>query len=62
VVNVDPHQAQEGLTLIPASLGLPPIFTIRDLLSDERYQWRIGPNYVRLEPGVRQAHVLRVEI
>ena len=62
VVNVDPHQAQEGLTLVPASLGLPPIFTIRDLLSDERYQWRIGPNYVRLEPGVRQAHVLRVEI
>src|ERR1035441_1961434 len=62
VVNVAPHQAQEGLTLIPASLGLPPISTIRDLLSDERYPWRIGPNYVRLEPGVRQAHVLRVEI
>ena len=46
---------------IPASLGLPPSFTAHDLLTDERYQWRIGRNYVRLEPGVRQAHVVRVE-
>jgi starch synthase (maltosyl-transferring) len=61
VVNVDPHQPQEGVATIPASLGLPPSFTAHDLLSDERYQWRIGPNYVRLEPGVRQAHVIRVE-
>ena len=62
VVNIDPHQAQAGMTLIPASLGLPPIFTVCDLLSDVRYQWRIGSNYVRLEPGVRQAHVFRAEI
>ncbi|MBV9916674.1 MAG: alpha-1,4-glucan--maltose-1-phosphate maltosyltransferase, partial [Solirubrobacterales bacterium] len=61
VVNVDPHQAQEGLTVIPAHLGLAPSFSVRDLLSDERYQWRIGPNYVRLEPGVRPAHVNLVE-
>ena len=27
-----------------------------DLLSGESYDWRIGPNYVRLEPG--GAHVL----
>jgi len=37
------------------------VFTVRDLLSDEHFQWRIGPNYVRLEPGVRQAHILAVE-
>jgi starch synthase (maltosyl-transferring) len=61
VVNIDPHQAQEGVATVPASLGLPPSFTARDLLSDERFNWRIGPNYVRLDPGVRQAHVLRVE-
>jgi starch synthase (maltosyl-transferring) len=61
VVNIDPHQTQEGLTTVPASLGLPPTFAAHDLLSDERFQWRIGPNYVRLEPGIRQAHVLRVE-
>ena len=57
VVNIDPFQAQEGLVTIPAALGVPPSFTVHDLLSDERFQWRIGGNYVRLEPGVRQAHV-----
>ena len=30
-------------------------------LSGERFQWRIGQNYVGLTPGLRQAHVLRVE-
>jgi starch synthase (maltosyl-transferring) len=62
VVSIDPHQVQEGLAIVPANLGLPPSFTAHDLLTDERYQWRIGPNYVRFEPGVRQAHVMRVEI
>jgi len=61
VVNIDPGQAREGLVVVPASLGLAPSFTVQDLLTDERFQWRIGPNYVRLEPGVRQAHLLRVE-
>jgi starch synthase (maltosyl-transferring) len=61
VVNTDPHQPQEGIATVPASLGLPPTFTVRDELSGERYQWRMGPNYVRLEPGSRQAHVLSVE-
>jgi starch synthase (maltosyl-transferring) len=61
IVNVDPHQMQEGVAVIPASLGLAPSFTVHDLLSDEHYQWRIGPNFVRLQPGIRQAHVLRVE-
>ncbi len=61
VVNIDPHQTQEGLAIVPAELGLAPSFTVHDLLGDERFQWRIGPNYVRLEPGVRQAHVLGVE-
>ncbi len=62
VVSIDPHQIQEGLAIVPANLGLPPSFTAHDLLTDERYQWRIGPNYVRLEPGFRQAHIVRVEM
>ena len=61
VVNIDPHQHQEGLTLVPASLGLPPTFTVRDELTDERFQWHIGANFVGLTPGARQAHVLTVE-
>jgi starch synthase (maltosyl-transferring) len=62
VVNLDPYQAQEGAAMIPASLGVPPAFTVEDLLSGEHYQWHIGHNYVRLQPGQRQAHVNRVEI
>jgi starch synthase (maltosyl-transferring) len=61
VVNIDPHQTQEGVAIVPAELGLPPAFTVYDLLTDERFAWRIGRNYVRLEPGVRQAHIARVE-
>jgi starch synthase (maltosyl-transferring) len=62
VVNIDPHQAQEGLTIVPAHLGLPPSFTAHDLLTGDRFQWRIGQNYIRLEPWMRQAHVIRVEV
>jgi starch synthase (maltosyl-transferring) len=61
VVNLDPHQRQEGLTVVPASLGLAPSFTVHDELGGERFHWRIGHNYVGLVPGERQAHVLRVE-
>ena len=45
--------------VIPAHLGLPPAFAVHDLLSGAHFDWRIGANYVRLEPGA--AHVLRVE-
>jgi starch synthase (maltosyl-transferring) len=60
VVNLDPHWPQEGLAIVPAELGLPPLFAVQDVLTDERFEWRIGRNYVRLEPGVRQAHVLSI--
>jgi starch synthase (maltosyl-transferring) len=59
VVNLDPGTAHEGVTVIPAALGLPPVFTARDLLAEENHSWRIGRNYVRLEPG--KSHVLGVE-
>jgi starch synthase (maltosyl-transferring) len=61
IVNVDPHQAQEGLCVVPYELGLPPAFSVVDLLSGERFDWRIGRNYVRLDPAVRAGHVLRLE-
>ncbi len=62
VVNLDPHNAQEGLAVVPAHLGLPPIFGVQDLLTGERFTWGIGRNYVRLEPGIRQGHLNRVEV
>jgi len=62
VVSIDPYQPQEGLAVVPGHLGLPFTFTAHDLLSDQRFGWQIGPNYIRLEPGIRQAHVIRVEL
>ena len=61
VVNLDPHHEQAGSVTVPAHIGLPPAFGVTDLLSGERFDWRIGPNYVRLDPWTRQAHILRVE-
>jgi starch synthase (maltosyl-transferring) len=60
VVNVDPHHTQEGVAIVPYELGLPPAFEVEDLLSGERFDWRLGRNYVRLDPAFRTAHVLTV--
>lgn len=60
-VNLDLHQPHEGLTVAPASLSLTASFTVHDLLSSERLEWRIGHNFVSFTPGVRQPHLLRVE-
>ena len=60
VVNVDPHHAQEGLVHVPWELGVPPAFEARDLLDGTLYHWRLGGNYVRLDPGERAGHVLAV--
>ncbi len=61
-VCLDPYTAQEGLATVPDTLGLPSYFVCRDLLSGERFQWHVGANFLRLEPHVRQAHILRVEL
>ncbi|HEY3614002.1 MAG TPA: alpha-1,4-glucan--maltose-1-phosphate maltosyltransferase [Gaiellales bacterium] len=60
-VNLDPAAAREGVVVIPPELGLPAVFDVADLLGDAAFTWREGRNYVRLEPGLQQAHVLRVE-
>jgi starch synthase (maltosyl-transferring) len=60
VVNLDPHHPQEGAAVIPAQLGLPPVFAVEDLLTGDHYDWRIGSNYVRLDPAGSQAHIFRV--
>jgi starch synthase (maltosyl-transferring) len=60
VVNLDPHNAQEGLVHVPYELGVPPAFTVEDLLDGAVYQWRLGGNYVRMDPAERAGHVLRV--
>jgi starch synthase (maltosyl-transferring) len=59
VVTLDPVSAQEGVVVVPYGLGLPPVFTVTDLLSGESFDWRMGRNFVRLDP-YRVAHLLRV--
>jgi starch synthase (maltosyl-transferring) len=60
-VNLDPHNTQEGIVNVPAWLGTAPVFKVRDLLDDQLYDWSIGRNYLRLAPGQRMAHVMRIE-
>jgi starch synthase (maltosyl-transferring) len=60
-VNLDPHSAHEGVVVMPGDIDVPVHFAVRDLLTGDRYGWTHGANYVRLDPFVRPAHVLRVE-
>jgi starch synthase (maltosyl-transferring) len=58
-VNLDPRGPQEGVAVVPVSLGLPPAFAASELLSGEGFHWRSGRNVLRLGPG--RSHILRVE-
>jgi starch synthase (maltosyl-transferring) len=60
VVNIDPSNAQEGVAIVPYELGLPPSFSVVDLIKGERFDWNMGRNYVRLDPADRPGHVLAV--
>jgi starch synthase (maltosyl-transferring) len=63
VVNLDPAHLQHGWVRAPlADWGLDPArpYEMDDLLAGERFRWQGEWNYVRLEPGTRPAHVLRV--
>jgi starch synthase (maltosyl-transferring) len=60
VVNIDPYNAQEGVCIVPVSLGFPPAFDARDLLSGQAFTWRAGRNYVRLAPGA--AHIVKITL
>ena len=62
VVNVDPRPTPEGLAIVAARLGLPLSFTVHDVVFDECFRWRIGPNYFRVEPCVRRERVDRGEV
>jgi starch synthase (maltosyl-transferring) len=58
VVNLDPYLAREDVVVVPSDALLPDEFPVRDLLTGERYRWRIGRNYVGLAPG--QSHVMKI--
>jgi starch synthase (maltosyl-transferring) len=57
-VNLDPRLPREDVVVVPPGLGLPDEFPVLDLLTGERYRWRVGRNYVGLAPG--GAHLMKV--
>ena len=62
-VNLDPHNAQSCQVLVPPGvIGDGPVgnYAVRDLLTGASYEWGAS-NYVRLDPQVQPAHILRVE-
>ena len=61
VVNLDHHHAQSGwvtvdLDVVGFSGALP--YTAHDLLSDARFTWTAGSNFVSLDPLVVPCHIL----
>jgi starch synthase (maltosyl-transferring) len=64
-VNLDPFHMQHGFIRVPLAdwgLGADSVVDVVDLLSGEHYHWRGEWNYVRLDPGVRPAHILHVQL
>lgn len=63
VVNLDPKKPQDAWLRLPLDkMGLPwnSKFEVRDLLSGQKFTWEEN-NWVRLDPAVNPAHVLRIE-
>ncbi|MDP3910894.1 MAG: alpha-1,4-glucan--maltose-1-phosphate maltosyltransferase [Gemmatimonadales bacterium] len=74
-VNLDPARPQETMVHVPVAalgagaaddpagpgwgLGEDDWYDVEDLLNGRTYTWRGTRNYVRLDPGVQVAHVLR---
>jgi starch synthase (maltosyl-transferring) len=64
VVNLDPHNPQSAWVQVPLEdLGLPlqGFYQVEDLLDGAVYNWDGRANYVRLDPAVRPAHILRIK-
>ena len=63
IVNLDPHRVHETTVHVPLDLldldSTSP-YVVEDLLTGARYSWRGEANYVRLDPAVQVAHVLRL--
>lgn len=62
VVNCDYTRTHEGFVDAPwDDLGISwAPYHVTDLVTKERWQWNAGSNFVRLDPAVCPAHVLKV--
>ncbi|HZI33229.1 MAG TPA: alpha-1,4-glucan--maltose-1-phosphate maltosyltransferase, partial [Candidatus Binatia bacterium] len=63
VVNLDLHYVHSGwVNVILDKLGIEPgtNYQVHDLLTDERFLWHGGRNYIELNPHALPAHIFRV--
>ncbi|HEU5184640.1 MAG TPA: alpha-1,4-glucan--maltose-1-phosphate maltosyltransferase [Gemmatimonadaceae bacterium] len=64
IVNLDPTRAHDSMVHVPLdALGLPAnaTYPVTDLLTGSQFTWRGARNYVRLDPVIEPAHILRVD-
>jgi starch synthase (maltosyl-transferring) len=63
VANLDPHHRQSGWLDLPAEdfdLPLNRPYQMHDLLTEARFLWHSGRNYVELDPHRSPAHIFRL--
>jgi starch synthase (maltosyl-transferring) len=63
VVNLSPHHTHSGWVDLPlADYQLDPrrTYQMHDLLSEARYLWKGGKNYIELNPARTPAHIFRL--
>jgi starch synthase (maltosyl-transferring) len=65
IVNLDPYHTHSGWVRLPVHdlhLGSGPAgsYQVHDLINDERFLWHGERNFVKLDPQVNPAHILRV--
>jgi starch synthase (maltosyl-transferring) len=64
IVNLNAWSGEEAMVEVPLErFGLRDgeDYTMEDLLTGERFRWRGRRNFVRLVPGERAGHLLRVQ-
>ena len=65
IVNLDPSHTHSGWVRLPVhdlhlGSGLAESYQLHDLISDERFLWHGEMNFVKIDPQVNPAHILRV--
>lgn len=62
IINCDPTRVREGFVDPPwdvLGIGWAP-YPVTDLVTKEKWTWSAGQNYVRLDPEICPAHVLKI--
>lgn len=62
-VNLDPHRPHDSFVYVPIrelGIGEDEEYDVRDLVTGQVWRWRGSRNYVRLDPEVEPAHIIRI--